>query len=164
MSKYSKGDILTAIAAEPNATFMEIDVTIGRDYTISELVEDKQEIHYKIELNSNKIVTMDKGYLNHYFKHIPKKNSDGGGGQNYYDLPPNPTQLQDLIEHVNMNGNLKDIFKSCYRAGRKDGTSDEYDARKRAYYSLRELGRLLGRKDYITLAKEVIGHQAEEKG
>jgi len=90
------------------------------------------------------------------------KKSDGGGGQNYYDLPPNSKQLQDLIEYRNMNGNIKDIFKSCYRAGLKDGVSEEYDARKRAYYSLRELGRLLGRKDYLTLANEIIGHQAEE--
>ena len=88
--------------------------------------------------------------------------SDGGGSQNYYDLPPGAKQLQDLIEYRNMNGNVKDIFKSCYRTGLKEGTSEEYDARKRAYYSLRELGRILGRKDYITLAKEVIEHQAEE--
>ena len=89
--------------------------------------------------------------------------SDGGGGQNYYDLPVNAQQLQDLIEFKNMNGNIKDIFKACYRAGTKSGVSEEYDARKRVYYSLRELGRLLGRKDYITIAKEVIKHQAEEK-
>lgn len=93
----------------------------------------------------------------------PSVKSDGGGGQNYYDLPKGATQLQDLIEHRNMNGNVKDIFKSCYRAGLKDGTSEEYDARKRAYYSLRELGRLLGRKDYITIAKELIAHQAIEE-
>ena len=91
-----------------------------------------------------------------------KIRSDGGGSQNYYDLPPGAEQLQDLIDYRNMNGNIKDIFKSCYRSGLKQGTSEEYDARKRVYYSLRELGRLLGRKDYITLAKEVIEHQAKE--
>lgn len=88
--------------------------------------------------------------------------SDGGGSQNYYDLPLGAEQLQDLIEHRNMNGNVKDIFKSCYRAGLKEGTSEEYDARKRVYYSLRELGRILNRKDYITLANEIIAHQAKE--
>lgn len=82
----------------------------------------------------------------------------GGGGKNYYDLPPNSEQLLDLIEHVNMNGNIKDIFKACYRLGRKKGVSREYDLRKMALYSLRELGRELGRKDYMTLAEEVIGH------
>ena len=84
--------------------------------------------------------------------------SDGGGGKNYYDLPPNPTQLLDLIEYRNMNGNIKDIFKACYRLGQKDGISEEYDLRKMALYSLRELGRVTGRKDYLVLADEVIGY------
>lgn len=82
----------------------------------------------------------------------------GGGGKNYYDLPPNAAQLLDLIEYVNMNGNIKDIFKACYRLGRKKGISREYDLRKMVLYSLRELGRELDRKDYIQLAHEVIGH------
>lgn len=92
---------------------------------------------------------------------MAKIKSDGGGGANYYDLPENPSQLQDLIEFRNMNGNIKDIFKACYRMGLKDGTTDEYDMRKIVYYGLRELGRLDNRKDYLTLADEVIGHQHE---
>ena len=91
-----------------------------------------------------------------------KIKSDGGGGANYYDLPKKATQLQDLIEHRNMNGNIKDIFKACYRMGLKDGTTDDYDMRKMVYYSLRELGRVDNRKDYLTLAEEIIGHQHEE--
>jgi len=84
--------------------------------------------------------------------------SDGGGGANYYDLPPDAKQLLDLIEYRNMNGNIKDIFKACYRLGQKDGTSVEYDMKKMVLYSIRELGRVLGRKDYINLAIEVAGH------
>lgn len=91
-----------------------------------------------------------------------KIKSDGGGGANYYDLPEGATQLQDLIEYRNMNGSIKDIFKACYRMGLKDGTADDYDLRKMAYYSLRELGRVEGRKDYLTLSEEIIGHQHEE--
>jgi len=87
-----------------------------------------------------------------------KQVSDGGGGQNYYDLPNEATQLLDLIEHRNMNGNIKDIFKACYRLGLKEGITEEYDLRKMVIYSIRELGRVLGRKDYVTLAREVVGH------
>jgi len=83
---------------------------------------------------------------------------DGGGGRNYYDLPPGAEQLLDLIEHRNMNGNIKDIFKACYRLGEKEGTSEEYDLRKMVLYSIRELGRVTGRKDYVDLATEVVGH------
>lgn len=86
----------------------------------------------------------------------------GGGNRNHYDLPEGAEQLQDLIEYRNMNGSVKDIFKACYRLGLKEGTSDIYDVEKIVFYSLRELGRLQGRKDYLTIAKEVIGHQAKE--
>ena len=86
-----------------------------------------------------------------------------GGSSDYYKLPDDATQLQDLIEVKNMNGNIKDIFKACYRYGQKDGTTDEYDARKMVYYSLRELGRITGSKDYIALAESVIGDQCKKE-
>lgn len=82
-----------------------------------------------------------------------------GGSTSYYDLPSNSTTLQDLIEYRNMNGSIKDIFKACYRLGQKDGMSDIDDVTKMAYYSLRELGRLKGTKDYLSLANNIIGNQ-----
>lgn len=83
---------------------------------------------------------------------------NGGGDKNYYDLPEEATQLLDLIEFRNMNGNIKDIFKACYRLGEKEGTSVEYDMQKIVLYAIRELGRVQGRRDYLNIAEEVIGH------
>ena len=82
-----------------------------------------------------------------------------GGSTSYYDLPKNADTLQDLIEYRNMNGSIKDIFKACYRLGQKDGMTDIDDVTKMAYYSLRELGRLRGTKDYLSLANNIIGNQ-----
>ena len=90
------------------------------------------------------------------------KQNNNGGASDWYSLPKDANTLQDLIEHRNMNGSVKDIFKACYRLGIK--TEDELrDANKMAYYSLREVGRISGRKDYITIAKELMGSQAIEK-
>jgi len=89
-----------------------------------------------------------------------KKNT--GGSSLWYELPEGATQLQDLIEYRNMNGNIKDIFKACYRMGYKEGVSDEYNLRKMVYYSLRDLGRLLNTKDYLRLTNEVIGDQTKK--
>ena len=89
-----------------------------------------------------------------------KKNT--GGTSSWYELPEGAKQLQDLIEYRNMNGNVKDIFKACYRLGYKEGVSDEYNLRKMVYYSLRELGRVLKTKDYLRLADEIIGDQSEK--
>ena len=92
----------------------------------------------------------------------PTKANNNGGASDWYTLPKNANTLQDLIEHRNMNGSVKDIFKACYRLGIK--TEDELrDLNKMAYYSLREIGRITGRKDYITIAKELIGSQTIEK-
>lgn len=82
-----------------------------------------------------------------------------GGSTSYYDLPKNADTLQDLIEYRDMNGSIKDIFKACYRLGQKDGMSDIDDVTKMAYYSLRELGRLRGTKDYLSLASNILGNQ-----
>lgn len=90
------------------------------------------------------------------------KQNNNGGASDWYKLPENANTLQDLIEHRNMNGSVKDIFKACYRLGIK--TEDELrDLNKMAYYSLREVGRITSRKDYITIAKELMGSQADEK-
>ena len=83
--------------------------------------------------------TTDQKYKESQEKKIK---SSGGGSANYYDLPPNAEQLLDLIEFRNMNGNIKDIFKACYRLGQKEGTSEIYDVQKMVLYSIRELGRL----------------------
>lgn len=91
-----------------------------------------------------------------------KEQNNNGGASDWYSLPKEANTLQDLIEHRNMNGSIKDIFKACYRLGIK--TEDELrDANKMAYYSLREIGRISGRKDYITIAKELTGSQAIER-
>ena len=90
------------------------------------------------------------------------KQQNNGGSSDWYLLPDDAKTLQDLIEHRNMNGAVKDMFKACYRLGIK--TEDELrDLNKTAYYALREIGRVSGRKDYITIAKELIGSQAIEK-
>lgn len=89
------------------------------------------------------------------------KQNNNGGASDWYSLPKDANTLQDLIEHRNMNGSVKDIFKACYRLGIK--TEDELrDLNKMAYYSLREIGRITGRRDYITIAKELMGEQAIE--
>ena len=110
--------------------------------------------------NKDLMSSQDVGYSKS--KEIKQKQNNNGGASDWYSLPKKATTLQDLIEHRNMNGSVKDIFKACYRLGIK--TEDELrDLNKMAYYSLREIGRITGRKDYITIAKELMGSQAIEK-
>ena len=70
-----------------------------------------------------------------------KVKSDGWK-TNYYQLPENAKELQDLIEHKNMNFAMANIFKACYRYGEKDGITPLYDLNKIKFYVEREIKRI----------------------
>jgi hypothetical protein len=65
-----------------------------------------------------------------------------GWSSGYYELPEGAKELQDLIEHRGMNFSVGNIFKACYRLGRKPGTDAVYDLQKIIWYAQRELHRL----------------------
>ncbi|QIG74627.1 hypothetical protein EVC11_045 [Rhizobium phage RHph_I20] len=69
-----------------------------------------------------------------------KVKSDGSS-TSYYDLPPAAKDLGDLIEFKNMNFNVGNIFKACYRLGEKEGNDLRYDLNKIIYFAQRELAR-----------------------
>lgn len=60
-----------------------------------------------------------------------------GGSTDYYRLPVNATELNDLIEHKRMSFALGNIFKACYRFGEKDAASRMYDLNKIIYFAER---------------------------
>jgi len=66
----------------------------------------------------------------------------GGSTPSQYALPVEAKELQDLIEHREMNFAVGNIFKACYRLGRKEGITDEYDLRKILFFADRELKRV----------------------
>lgn len=70
----------------------------------------------------------------------PRVKSDGSS-TSYYDLPPEAKDLGDLIEFKNMNFNVGNIFKACYRLGEKEGNDLRYDLNKIIYFAQRELAR-----------------------
>lgn len=65
-----------------------------------------------------------------------------GWSSQYYELPPDAKELQDLIEYREMNFALGNIFKAAYRLGHKQGTDAEYDLEKIVWYAQRELARI----------------------
>lgn len=60
----------------------------------------------------------------------------------YYDLPPGAAQLQDLISHRDMNSQIGEIFRSCYRYGLASHSPRLRDARKILFYAQAEVARL----------------------
>lgn len=78
---------------------------------------------------------------------MTEKTKSDGWSTNYYELPSNATELQDLIEYRQMNFAIGNCFKACYRLGRKDGATTLYDLNKIKWYVEREIARLEAEKE-----------------
>lgn len=81
------------------------------------------------------------------FKHEPflpikKKVASDGSTASYYELPKGSVELQDLIAHRNMNAQLGEIFRECYRYGQASHCDEVRGIKKILFYANAELKRL----------------------
>ena len=65
-----------------------------------------------------------------------------GSSADYYKLPANSRELQDLISFKNMNAQIGEIFRSCYRFGQSSHSDELRDAKKIEFYIKAEIKRL----------------------
>lgn len=65
-----------------------------------------------------------------------------GSTASYYELPEGATQLQDLISFKNMNAQIGEIFRACYRMGQASHSNNLRDAKKILFYAKAEVERL----------------------
>jgi hypothetical protein len=84
-------------------------------------------------------------YQSEYDKHeaerIGKEVSDGSTAS-YYELPTDAKELQDLISVKNMNAQIGEIFRACYRYGQVAHSPEIRDIKKILFYANAELKRL----------------------
>ncbi len=67
-----------------------------------------------------------------------------GSTASYYELPARATELQHLISHRNMNAQIGEIFRACYRYGMASHSDMRRDAKKILFYAKAEVERLEG--------------------
>jgi hypothetical protein len=65
-----------------------------------------------------------------------------GTTANYYVLPEGAEQLQDLISERDMNAQIGEIFRACYRYGKVEHSSKLRDINKILFYAQAEKERL----------------------
>jgi len=109
----------------------------------------KDHIHKDMKKESKKNPEVDaldeywddmKGGFVSIDKYFPDaKEEDGGSTPSQYGLPEGSTDLQDLIEHRNMNFAIGNIFKAAYRLGTKN--NDSYELNKIIWFAQRELNK-----------------------
>ncbi len=73
---------------------------------------------------------------------LMNKEASDGLSANYYVLPKGAEQLQDLISHRNMNAQIGEIFRACYRYGLVAHSPCSRDIKKIIFYAQAELKRL----------------------
>jgi hypothetical protein len=71
-----------------------------------------------------------------------KKEASDGTSADYYKLPEGATQLQDLISAKNMNAQIGEIVRACYRYGEVEHSPRLRDAKKIKFYIEAEIARL----------------------
>jgi hypothetical protein len=71
-----------------------------------------------------------------------KKEASDGTTASYYELPLGATELQHLIGYKNMNAQIGEIVRACYRYGEVEHSPRLRDAKKIRYYIDAEIKRL----------------------
>jgi hypothetical protein len=77
----------------------------------------------------------------YHVEKVPSNISDGSTAS-YYELPRNATELQHLISHKNMNAQLGEIFRECYRYGTASHCDEMRGIKKILFYANAEKERL----------------------
>ena len=71
-----------------------------------------------------------------------KKEKSDGSSANYYKLPDNANELQDLISYKNLNAQIGEIFRECYRYGQASHSDELRGIKKILFYANAELARI----------------------
>ena len=73
---------------------------------------------------------------------LKKQLRSDGSTASYYELPNNASELQDLISAKNMNAQIGEIFRECYRYGQASHSDEIRGIKKILFYAKAELERL----------------------
>ena len=65
-----------------------------------------------------------------------------GSTASYYELPEGAKELQDLISNRDMNSQIGEIFRACFRYGLVEHSDKLRDAKKIKFYADAEIKRL----------------------
>ena len=76
---------------------------------------------------------------------VMQKIKSDGSTASYYELPSGARELQDLISFKNMNAQIGEIFRECYRYGQASHSDEIRGIKKILFYAQAELKRIEGK-------------------
>ena len=101
-----------------------------------------QSVAERVRLR-NEMQQFDAEYEKQQQLNLGVKERSDGSSASYYELPINARQLQDLISNKNMNAQIGEIFRECYRYGKASHSDELRGIKKILFYANAELERLL---------------------
>lgn len=122
------------IPVTPSTYFRELHMNNLQKFTLNEAIPKNWD---KASYNEEK----DK-WEGQYRGGMSEKEKSDGLHANYYTLPYTCSQLQDLISHRNMNAQIGEIFRECYRYGLASHSDELRGIKKILFYANAELKRL----------------------
>ena len=137
MNKYDK--IMDALSKFPKKSNKEIAARLG--VSASYVYKVKRE-HGDITTADNNDAVGHDATSNGLSWELPDKTLSDGSTAAYYELPSNAKELQDLISHRDMNAQIGEVFRSCYRYGIASHSDKLRDAKKIKFYIDAEIKRL----------------------
>jgi hypothetical protein len=115
-------EVLGYYSKNPEATVMQVAKATGVSYS------------YTYKLLNKKIVSK--------VNRPTKKIVSDGSTADYYELPKDAKELQDLISYKNMNAQIGECFRECYRYGEAPHSDMLRGAKKIKFYAEAEIARL----------------------
>ena len=137
MNKYEK--IIDALRKFPKKSNKEIAARVGVSASYVYKVKSARD---DITTDNNNDAVGHDATSNGLSWELPDKTLSDGSTAAYYELPSNANELQDLISYRDMNAQIGEIFRSCYRYGIASHSDKLRDAKKIKFYIDAEIKRL----------------------
>ena len=126
-NKYAK--IMRALITSPRKSNKEVAATLGVSAS------------YVYKVRKDYEVDSEAYNLAYETREVTKTVSDGSTAS-YYELQEGANELQDLISYRDMNAQIGEVFRSCYRYGIASHSDKLRDAKKIKFYIDAEIKRL----------------------
>ena len=142
-----KEDALLDLLTDPDldlGAIMEVvkERKLGR---VTASTEETDERVLKPQVTTTQSLVIDQAHSTPLVVMKQEKGAQVSDGStaSYYELPDGAHELQDLISHKNMNSQIGEIFRACYRMGEASHSDELRDAKKIRFYIDAEIERLL---------------------
>lgn len=134
MKANKRNKVIKYISKHPNAKPASVAKAVGTTYGYA----------YKVMRSVLDAVegSVEAKPVNALTPEIIEKVISDGSTASYYEVPADAKELQDLISHKDMNAQIGEIFRSCYRYGEVSHSDKLRDAKKIKFYAEAEIKRL----------------------